>query len=554
MSRRRYIFTPQAEGTSAEKRKQWRKRHTEPVDLEQYRADVLAYLSAIEAAEQLDSAFYNQLIRQMGRAGHKTFGKARLLNVYQQLVDAGEYEPSSKVELALMKKPTRTISGVAPVTVFTKPYPCPGKCIFCPTDPLMPKSYLSNEPAGQRALTLKFDPYEQIRQRIEALSNIGHTIDKIEIIIVGGTWSSYPANYREWFVKRCFDGLNGQEAGSLEQAQHFNETAALRNTGITIETRPDHVTIDEVRYLRRLGVTRVQLGTQTLNNHLSELNDRGETAADTYNAMRLLRGAGFKVVIHWMPNLLGATPDLDRADFMRFWDDPRLRPDEMKLYPTGLLRGTRLYDFYESGEYQPYDRETLTQLLVDVKRQVPRYCRLNRVMRDIPAPDIAAGVTTSNLRQIAQNQLKAAGTPCQCIRCREVKGARASAEALTFNQMAYDTDHSRELFISADTTDDRLAGFLRLSLPVTEAPLAELQGHAIIRQVQVYGHAQPLAADSSTPSAQHQGVGTDLIERAKVVAQETGYKHLAVIAAVGTRNYYRRFGFEVADLYMTMPL
>lgn len=554
MSRRRYIFEPQAEGTSPAKRQAWRKRFASPLDIDVERDHLLAYFEAIEAAAEIGPQYYNLLTRQMGRAGHPIYAKARVLNAYHRMIEAGDVQASLKIELALTKKPTRTISGVAPVTVFTKPYTCPGKCIFCPTDPLMPKSYLSNEPAGQRALTLKFDPYEQVRQRILSMANTGHTVDKIEIIIVGGTWSSYPLDYREWFVKRVFEGLNGFESETLEAAQIANEAAAYRNTGITIETRPDHITLEEVRHLRRFGVTRVQLGTQTLDDLISALNDRGETAADTYQAMRLLRGAGFKVVVHWMPNLLGATPEGDLRDFARFWDDPRLRPDEMKLYPTGLMRGTRLYDFYESGDYQPYDEETLTQLLVDAKQLVPRYCRLNRVMRDIPAPDIAAGVTTSNLRQIAQQRLQAAGTPCQCIRCREVRGTLSPGTQLSYSQLLYNTDHSREVFLSANTPDNQLAGFLRLSLPTTAAPLAELKEHAIIRQVQVYGPAQPFGPSTDQRAAQHLGIGSELVRRAEEIGQENGFHHLAVIAAVGTRNYYRRFGFERNALYMTKSL
>lgn len=555
MSRRRYIFEPQAEGTSPEKRKAWRKRFATPLNLDEHREHVLAYLTAIQTAPNIDGKFYNRLIRQMGREGHPIYPKARLLNAYEQMVEEGTFKPNQQVELALTKKPTRTVSGVAPVTVFTKPYTCPGKCIFCPTDPTMPKSYLSNEPAGQRAITLKFDPYEQVRQRIDSMVNTGHTVDKIEIIIVGGTWSSYPLDYREWFVKRCFEGLNRQEAPSLEAAQTQNETARFRNTGITIETRPDHITLEEVRHLRRMGVTRVQLGTQTLDDRISELNDRGETAADTYRAIHLLRSAGFKVVIHWMPNLLGATPEGDLRDFLRFWDEPALRPDEMKLYPTGLLRGTRLYDFYEQGEYQPYDEQTLAALLKAAKKRVPRYCRLNRVMRDIPAPDIAAGVTTSNLRQVVQNQLKEEGTPCQCIRCREVRSLSIEPTDIHYHQLEYATNHSRELFLSADTSDDQLAGFLRLSLPTSPTPLPELHNHAIIRQVQVYGPAQPLNSNTSNgEGAQHHGIGTELLQQALTIAKNNGFKHIAVIAAVGTRNYYRRFDFEVDGLYMTKAL
>jgi len=554
--RRRYIFEPRAEGTSPEKRATWRKKFWDPLDLEQNTEHIVAYVEAIQSAKDVyGSSFYNRLTRQMGRAGHPIFAKARLLGAYQTLVEEGLLEFDSRVEQALTKKPTRTLSGIAPVTVFTKPYTCPGKCIFCPTDPLMPKSYLSNEPAGQRALILKFDPYEQVVQRVESMAKTGHTVDKVELIIVGGTWSSYPADYREWFVKRCFEGLNGFESETLEEAQQANETGRWRNTGITIETRPDHITLDEVRHLRQMGVTRVQLGVQTLNDAVSEANRRGETSEDACRAVHLLRASAFKVVVHWMPNLLGATPESDLEGFRRFWDDPALRPDEMKLYPTGLLRGTQLYDYYERGEYRPYTKEELTELLAEAKCLVPSYCRLNRVMRDIPAPDIADGVTTSNLRQVVQERLKREGTPCQCIRCREVRREEIDSAQVRYDTLEYNTNHSQEKFRRANTPEGKLAGFLRLSLPTKSAPLAELEGYALIRQVQVYGPALALGDDlEDSLASQHKGIGTSMVEWALDAARKAGFTKIAVISAVGTRNYYRRFGFEVNGLYMTMDL
>jgi elongator complex protein 3 len=425
----------------------------------------------------------------------------------------------------------------------------------------MPKSYLANEPGAMRALMLDFDPYQQTLQRIEAMHRLGHSTNKVELLILGGTWSSYPANYQTWFVRRCFDAMNNapddppdmapesEEWDRLLHAQQRNEQAAQRNVGLVVETRPDHISETEVIRLRRLGVTRVQLGVQTLNDEISSLNRRGETADDVRHAMRLLRGAGFKIAIHVMPNLLGATVESDLEDFVRFWDDPALRPDEMKLYPTGLLRGTELYEHYERGEYRPYSEAELIDLLMACKRMVPRYCRLNRVMRDIPAPEIADGVTTSNLRQIVQERLKKAGVPCQCIRCREVKRQTVAAEEVAIDLIGYETDHSTELFIQANTPDDRLAGFLRLSLPAETGFIDEIAGAAVIRQVQVYGPAVALD-DLANGRAQHQGLGGRLIKRAVAEAQAAGFRRLAVIAAVGTRNYYRRHDFEVGELYM----
>lgn len=547
---RRYRFVPRARGASPEYVARWRDQHGAALDLRVQRETVLAYLEGLLAEARHDGESYNRLVKRMGRAGHPVLSKARLLRAYQALVAAGEIEADERAPARLLLKPVRTASGVAPVTVLTKPYACPGKCIFCPTDARMPKSYLSDEPGGMRALQLDFDPYVQTARRIEAMQTIGHSAEKVELLILGGTWSAYPQAYQEWFVRRCFDAMNGQEASSLEEAHHLNERARLRNVGLVIETRPDHVTVEELRRLRWLGVTRVQLGAQSLDDRVQDLNKRGHSLDDLRRSMYLLRSAGFKITLHWMPNLLGATAASDLADSLRLWRDPTLRPDELKIYPTALLAGTELHDHYLRGEYQPYDLDTLRTLLADVMQAVPRYCRLNRVMRDIPKPDIVAGVTNSNLRQIAEEQLRKAGTPCQCIRCREVRRESIDLSAVSILVERYDTDHSQELFISANTAEDRLAGFLRLSLPTEKPSLPELEGLAMIRQLQVYGPMEAIAQRGER-HAQHRGLGARLIAAARREAAAAGYTRWAVIAAVGTRDYYRRFGFDVEGLYMT---
>lgn len=564
-----YSYTPRAKGTSARQQAEWRERYASTPDLDAAQAHILAVVEAVAAAGEWSNDAYNRLVRRLAREGHPILPKAQIRRGYRALVERGVVEEDPVVLRRLRMKPTRTLSGVAPVTVLTRPFPCPGQCIFCPDDARMPKSYLSNEPGAMRALMLEFDPYVQTRERIEAMRRTGHTVDKIELLILGGTWSAYPRSYQVWFVRRCFDALNGLQTGRadghaglhpeaeewalLAAAQRANEGAAHRNVGLVVETRPDRVTGAEVRRLRRLGVTRVQLGVQSLDDRVLELNRRGHTVEDVRRAVRLLRGAGFKVALHWMPNLLGATVESDRADFARFWSDPALRPDEMKLYPTGLLRDTELYEHYLRGAYRPYTEDELVELLAACKRMVPRTCRLNRVMRDIPAPEIADGVTKSNLRQAVQHKLRREGTPCQCIRCREVRREAVDPAALRFDVEPYETDHSRELFLSAVTPGERLAGFLRLSLPTAPAPIDEIDGQAIIRQVQVYGPAVALEAEGNG-RAQHQGIGRALIERACEAARAAGYDRIAVIAAVGTRAYYRRLGFEPGELYMSAPL
>jgi elongator complex protein 3 len=266
-------------------------------------------------------------------------------------------------------KPVRTLSGVTTVTVLTKPYPCPANCIFCPTDVRMPKSYLPDEPGARRGLEHDYDPFKQVNARIGALEAVGHPIDKIELLILGGTWSAYRRDYQQAFIQRCFDAMNGRESASLEEAQQVNENASSRNVGLVIETRPDEITPKELAWLRKLGVTKVQMGAQSLDDRILELNCRGHTVADTHQAVALLRAAGFKIVLHWMPNLLGATPDSDRADFPHLWQD--LCPDEIKIYPTQLLANAELYHYWQRGEYTPYTTPELLGLLADIKPTIP---------------------------------------------------------------------------------------------------------------------------------------------------------------------------------------
>jgi elongator complex protein 3 len=478
----------------------------------------------------------------------------------------------------------RTLSGVTTVTVLTKPYPCPGKCIFCPTDVRMPKSYLPDEPGAMRALEHDFDPYAQVRSRIEALEATGHPTDKVELLILGGTWSSYRRDYQEWFVTRCFDAMNGAEEtnrgarekrrdiegdpsadsassgvekvgpGELQQAQTLNENALHRNVGLVIETRPDEITPNEIAWLRHLGVTKVQLGAQSLDDRILEMNKRGHDVACTRRAVALLRAAGFKIVLHWMPNLHGATPLGDRADFARLWDG--FCPDEIKIYPNQLLANAELYDYWLRGEFTPYTTAELISLIADVKPGIPRYCRVNRVIRDIPSTNVVEGNRRTSLRQDVQAELKRRGTHCQCIRCREVRGQSVEASRLELTDEVYPAGAAEEHFLSFVTPDDRLAGFLRLSLPGADSPdtgLRDLDGAALVREVHVYGQSLPVGGGHAG-AAQHAGLGTRLLAEAQEIAFSAGYGRLAVISAVGTREYYLERGFERGELYLVKGL
>ena len=497
--------------------------------------------------------------------------KAALVAAYNQMVEAGTLQPDRVLLERIRMKPMRTLSGVTTVTVLTKAYPCPGKCIFCPTDVRMPKSYLPDEPGAMRALEHQFDPYEQVQARIRALENLGHPTDKIELLILGGTWSSYKRDYQEWFIKRCFDALNtplpsasphfekqneGMEGDGMEltEAQLFNETATHRNVGLVIETRPDEIDPAELRWLRHLGVTKVQMGAQSFDDHILELNKRGHDVECTRQAVDLLRAAGFKIVLHWMPNLLGATPLSDRADFAKMWVD--LCPDEIKIYPNQLLASAELYEYWQRGEFQPYTTDELVELIVDIKPTIPRYCRVNRVIRDIPGNNVVEGNTRTSLRQDIQSELKRRGGHCQCIRCREVRGKVVDAQTLRLDDLTYQAGTAREHFISFVTPEDGLAGFIRLSLPAKDALLtgmSDLDNAALIREVHVYGQSLEVGSEK-TGAAQHTGLGTRLLEEAETIARKNGFEKLAVISAVGTRHYYLDRGFERGEYYLVKKL
>jgi elongator complex protein 3 len=499
--------------------------------------------------------------------------KSMLVTIYHEMVAAGEIQEDARLLERIRMKPMRTLSGVTTVTVLTKPYPCPGKCIFCPTDVRMPKSYLPDEPGAMRGLEHNFDPYTQVRSRIDQLRSLGHPTDKIELLVLGGTWSSYRRDYQEWFIERCFDAMNEIKNGekqkensvysvnsvvNLLEAHTLNETAHHRNVGLVIETRPDEITPEELRWLRHLGVTKVQMGAQSLDDHILELNKRGHDVECTRNATALLRAAGFKIVLHWMPNLLGATPRSDRADFARLWND--FCPDEIKIYPNQLLANAELYEYWQRGEFKPYTTQELIDLIADVKPTIPRYCRVNRVIRDIPSTNVVEGNRRTSLRQDIHNELQRRGTHCECVRCREVRGKPVRLELLKLDDMVYQAGAAQEHFISYVTPDDQLAGFLRLSLPGTlpgrdspQTGMSDLDEAALIREVHVYGQSLPVGAEKAG-AAQHAGLGTRLLEEAESLAKVNGFKRMAVISAVGTREYYLERGFERGELYLVKDL
>ncbi|HEY44456.1 MAG TPA: tRNA uridine(34) 5-carboxymethylaminomethyl modification radical SAM/GNAT enzyme Elp3 [Anaerolineae bacterium] len=528
----------------------------------------LAWLEARQyTIEQLEIA---KSILEEVRAGHEVMdairrhplpsggyvGKHVLVHVYSELIEGGEWSDDPSILPQIRMKPGRTLSGVTTVSALTKPYPCPGECIFCPDDVRVPKSYLPDEPGAMRGVHHDFDPYAQTCSRLEALQAIGHPTDKIELIILGGTWSAYPAEYQVWFVQRCLDALNGFDSADLPEAQSANQDVQHKNVGLVIETRPDQIDLDEIRRLRELGVTKVQMGAQSMDDHILELNHRGHTVVDTRRAVSLLRSAGFKVVLHWMPNLLGATLDSDRADFLRLWEDPELHPDEIKIYPCQLLEETKLYELWKNGEYTPYSTEELIDLVADLKLHIPQYCRVNRVVRDIPSHHVVAGNKRTSLRQDIHRELERREQRCACIRCREIRERPIDPRELKLDDMAYQANGGQEYFLSFVTSEDDLAGYLRLYLPgpnSVDTGMLDLINTAIIREVHIYGQSLEVGLGEDG-AAQHVGLGEQLISQAEKIAENSGFERIAVIAALGTRGYYHRLGYELGETYMLKEL
>jgi elongator complex protein 3 len=551
--------------------KTWRPRGRD-FDASEHRDQLLSIFQAVQEVHPWQPDDLMRILAQHPRqpkgapAGPEGnyFSKIELIEGYRQLTAAGALPFERAVQRRLQMKPIRTSSGVAPVTVLTEPAGCPGRCIFCPDAEGMPKSYLPNEPGARRAAQCGFDPYLQVRTRLATFETMGHTADKVELLILGGTWSAYPKHYREWFVQRCLDAMNGpdQPSVTLLEAQAWNEKARHRNVGLVIETRPDWVTPVELVHLRRLGVTKVQLGVQSVSDMILGLNQRGHDVEQVRRAVRLLRGAGFKLHLHWMPNLYGATPESDREDFVRLWSDSALRPDELKIYPCSIIEGTALYDLWQRGLFRPYTDEELVDLVADCKALIPSYCRVNRVFRDIPADDIVAGSKRSNLRQLVHERMARQGRHCHCIRCREIREFTFDEGKLELVVQTYDTDTTREEFLSYQTAEGHLAAFLRLSLPRDNSrpetgeiwrAIPEIAQAAMIREVHVYGPVLGIGHDS-VGEAQHLGLGRRLIAEAKARAREAGLAKLAVISAIGTRRYYERVGFERGELYMAVHL
>lgn len=568
--------------------------------------------------------------------------KKKLLPFYQE---AREHRPEhwrtwgvSPAEEALLVrtlqvKPRRTASGVATVTVLTKPWPCSSACLYCPNDVRMPKSYLHDEPACQRAERNWFDPYLQVTARLRTLHQMGHVTDKVELIVLGGTWSDYPEAYQIWYMHELFRALNDmgcetaveresetrrkqyRDAGiacerddlanwaaeaqarvtagdasynetvrnlyacgthvdgngwvaaaqwqtatfpQLEALQRKNESTEHRCVGLVVETRPDAVTPKRLAMLRRLGCTKLQMGIQSLDERILAANHRGIGVDRMQQAFEFARIFGFKTHAHFMTNLLGATPEGDAADYRRMVEHPAFKPDEIKLYPCALVDGTGLVSHWRDGSWRPYTEQELVNLLAGDMLVTPPFTRISRMIRDISAHDIMTGNKKVNLRQLVDLELAKLAQPVQEIRSREIAFGAAANDELSLSEVAYETTNTHEVFLQWVTPDNRIAGFLRLSMPnadyvnahATDLPINA--GEAMIREVHVYGRVAGLHQGGE--NAQHRGLGRMLIERACNIARENGYTAINVISAIGTRGYYRKQGFTDNGLYQQRSL
>lgn len=512
-----------------------------------------------------------------------------LIRVYQTLLKKKSIEPNKSFEQFARKADIRSMSGIAVITSLVKPYLCPGKCVYCPTEVRMPKSYIATEPAAARSLALNFDPYELMKLRIEMLEQSGHPCDKIEYITKGGTWNAYPLKYQYWYMLESFRACNdfsrenqaprtyeedwnekplAELQAALEAEQVYNETASHRMIGTTFETRPDAISPKTIHHMRLQGCTRVELGLQAPDDKILTLIQRGHTVDQFRKAIRLLRDAGFKVDLHFMPDLPGTTPEHDVEMYKLLFEDLALRPDMVKIYPNTVIKSAELYQWLLDGRYKPYGDEALFGALLEMKLSTPRYCRISRLIRDIPADEIEAGNIITNLREELEKELHKQGKKCICLRCREIGRQNKHIPADTIPQLfvdEYDTVGGKEYFITFEDPN-RIAvfGFLRLRIPNYEGLsedrstlydfMPEIKHCAFIRELHTYGTMVEIGKQAENDAAQHKGIGKQLVAAAEEIVKKNGMNEVAVISGVGVRGYYQKLGYEKRGTYVIKKL
>ncbi|WIV67852.1 tRNA uridine(34) 5-carboxymethylaminomethyl modification radical SAM/GNAT enzyme Elp3 [Natrialbaceae archaeon AArc-T1-2] len=498
-----------------------------------------------------------------------------------ELLDYAPKEYREDLEAVLQRKPVRTASGVSPVAIMTSPERCPhGKCLYCPGGPdsefSSSQSYTGEEPAAARGVQNDYDPYGQVTLRLEQLREIGHPVDKVELILMGGTMTARSHDYQEWFVKRALEAMNDYDVEKapepaegvsfaqdpeeyefkyLEDVIAENERGDVRNIGTTFETKPDWCDPEQIDRMLELGGTKVEVGVQTTYERINREMHRGHGVAESIDANHRLRDAAFKVGFHMMPGQPGMSTEMCLEDFRRLFEHEQWKPDYLKIYPTLVVRGTATYDWWYRDEYDPLDNEEAAELIAEIKEMIPRYTRLQRVQRDIPADFIDAGVWKSNLRQLARKRMDEHGWNCECIRCREVGMNDAEPETVELDVMEYEACGGTEQFISfEDFETDLLVGFCRLRFP-NEPVRPELENAALVRELHVYGSEVTMGDESESGQHQHQGYGRQLMERAEELAADAGYDKLSVISGIGAREYYReKLGYHQDGPYVSKRL
>ncbi len=471
----------------------------------------------------------------------------------QEILSAAGNKDYHTLRGVLLRKPAKTGSGVAVIALMPKPYACPhGRCTYCPggVDFNTPNSYTSTEPATLNAIKSGYDPYTQISSKIDKLVSFGHDPSKMELIIVGGTFLFMPKSYQVDFIKSCYDALNGSISSTLEAAQSLNEHSHIRNVGFTIETKPDYCKQPHVDMMLKYGVTRVEIGVQSLQERVYDIVNRGHTLGDVTESFQVARDAGLKIVAHMMPGLPTMTPQEDIADIIKLFNDASLRPDMLKIYPSLVLENTPLYDQYKAGLYKPYTERAMIDILATIKASVPPWVRIMRIQREISPSNIIAGPRHSNLRQLALQEMGRRGTKCRCIRCREPHNSKSVH--LHLRRREYDASGGREVFLSYEDEHDQIHGFLRLRKPSAAAHRHEVRNSALVRELHVYGRALPIGGRGGI---QHSGLGRDLLSQAEEIARDTFHAHrILIISAIGTREYYSKTGYSLYGPYMAKEL
>jgi len=466
----------------------------------------------------------------------------------------------------LQKRPVRTASGVAVVAAMTEPHECPhGQCAYCPGGPKLgvPQSYTGHEPATMRGIQNAFDPYLQVKNRLDQLRATGHSVQKIELIVMGGDWCSKDRAYREWFVTGCLEAMNGEVSNDFETAKKKNETADVRNIGMTFETRPDQISQQTVDEMLELGGTRVEIGVQALRDELLNHVERGHGVKETVKATQILRDSGFKVCYHMMPGLPGSSLDADVADFERLFDDARFQPDMMKIYPTIVVANTKLYEWWKNGEYEPYTNDEIVELVSRAVSKMPEYIRIQRIQRDIPIHQIEAGLNKGNLRELVHEWMNERNLRNPTIRYREIGHFQRRSEEpvkpenLELVKRTFSASGGTEAFLSFEEPElDVIMGFLRLRKPSINAHRLEVTEvpSAIIRELRVYGPVVNIG-ERDTDAWQHLGLGERLLDRAEEIAKnEFGAQRLLVLSGIGVKEYYRNLGFSDCGPYLAKPI